>query len=502
MRLSLQVVLTLSLMSSTVYAEADDGRLGRWSPVFNWSIIPIHASVLPNGKVFTWGTNSVGERGSEFNFEIWNPKGGLNDHELLPNSTNVDTFCAGTSLLTTGELIIAGGDVKPLDDPDGKSSGINSTNVYDPGSNALQVKQPMNFARWYPSVITLPNGESLIQGGRDGPEEPIGVPEVFSSTDSRPLWNAVVPEFTQANNWFYPRIWVAPNGKIFGVAGELMYYLDWTGNEATNILGKFPRRSAFHSSSAVMYRPGKILQTGGSIGPNIKRADGSRGAVTIDINGEAPVITPLPNMAYKRVWGNATVLPNGEVFVSGGSARYNKLDELALVAEMWNPDTGKFRTLRAAANPRLYHSTALLLQDGSVLTAGGGAPGPIEQFNGEVYYPPYLFKDDGTFARRPVIGGFNQNMKYGAKRKVPFSNSKSISRVTFVRLGSVTHSFDTGQRFMELAFKQVGESLEIEFPSRAELAPPGYYHMFIINQAGVPSVSKIVSLQAAPLPLD
>ena len=68
----------------------------------------------------------------------------------------------------------------------------------------------------------------------------------------------------------------------------------------------------------------------------------------------------------------------------------NQLTGVAYQVEIWDPATGHWTAGASAAVPRLYHSNALLLTDATVLTGGGGAPGPLANLNAEIYYPPYL----------------------------------------------------------------------------------------------------------------
>jgi hypothetical protein len=129
-----------------------------------------------------------------------------------------------------------------------------------------------------------------------------------------------------------------------------------------------------------------------------------------------------------------------------------------------------------------------------VLTAGGGSPGPVTNLNAEVYYPPYLFAADGsgTPARRPAILGAPASVGYGQTFAAQVDGP--IARVTLLRAGSVTHSLDAENRFLELAFVRTGGGLAITPPADRNLAPPGYYMLFVLDAAGVPSVARIVRL--------
>ncbi|RYZ49328.1 MAG: DUF1929 domain-containing protein, partial [Proteobacteria bacterium] len=215
-------------------------------------------------------------------------------------------------------------------------------------------------------------------------------------------------------------------------------------------------------------------------------------AIQVDLTSGSPVVTGLNPMAFERAWGNSTVLPSGEIFVSGGSSRENQLQDLGYTAELWSPATKSFRPLVPATKARLYHSTALLLPDATVLVGGGGSPGPQTNLNAEIYYPPYLFNESGGRADRPSITSGSEEQAYGQNGK--FGVSGKVSKVVLIKTGAVTHSFDFDQRFIDLSFTKKGDSIEAKMPATSNVATPGFYHLFILNNFGVPSVSKIISL--------
>lgn len=466
---------------------------GRFGAQFAWPIIPAHAILLPNGKVFNYGTDGAGNQGAGFNYDVWNPALGTggDSHQWLPNQTATDIFCGASSILPdTGDVLVPGGDTRnPI------NFGINSTLIFNQGNNSLNRTAYMQFARWYPTAITLPNGETIIHGGRDGNNIPVATPEIFNNGQWRTLWGATNNDITgdEEGRWFYPRDFIAPNGRIFGMSGNRMYWMDWQGDGGTQAAGFLPNKTRSHISTAVMYQPGKILQVGGSTNGDTQ-AEGSNQAITVDINGGNPVVQDAPNMAKRRVWANSTVLPTGEVLITGGSAFENRLVDPAQTAEIWNPNTRQFRQVATAATPRLYHSIGLLLPDATVLIAGGGAPGPLNNLNGEIYYPPYLFDGNGNLAQRLTIGNMANKFAYNANVNVPYFGAGQVKRVTLIRTGAVTHSFDVGQRFLELPFTQQNGAVEVIMPNSPNIAPPGYYMLYLINEAGVPSVSKIIGL--------
>jgi hypothetical protein len=154
---------------------------------------------------------------------------------------------------------------------------------------------------------------------------------------------------------------------------------------------------------------------------------------------------------------------------------------------------------------RQYHSTALLLPDGRVLSAGGGICGVCDQVgylakNAEVFSPPYLFQADGTLAPRPTIDAAPATTTYGAPMTIATGNPATISKVALVRLGAVTHSDNMEQRYIPLSFTAGATNLTAVAPANANIAPPGYYMLFILDANGVPSVARMVSVQADSAP--
>ena len=319
----------------------------------------------------------------------------------------------------------------------------------------------------------------MLPGERDGTTEGSG-----SS-----LLNGATNEAIYGDGWWYPRSWVTPDGRVFGMNDDKeMYYLDPTGNGSITPVGTFAG-SGDETATSVMYDRGKILHIGGEGSLNNQ-------ASIIDVNETTPVISSGGTSNYRRVWADSTVLPDGTVLVAGGSSRYNDPNsQIAYAAEIWNPQDNSWTVVDSTDTPRLYHSTQLLLPDGRVLMAGGNTPGlDAEALTGEVYTPGYLYDNDGTLAERPTITSGDTTFDWGENIALNVGDGQNISRVTMVGFGAVTHSFDMGQRFLELDFTQNGNELTINAPESANVAPPGYYMVFAIDENGVPSESQIVSV--------
>jgi hypothetical protein len=324
------------------------------------------------------------------------------------------------------------------------------------------------------------------------------------------------PDFLRAS---YPRAWVAPNGEIFGISAEQMWWLDVTANGGIGALrsaGNFktgPSTTApvntGSTNSAVMFAPGRILQLGGNGGFNGDGFPASDMATVININSGAPVLTETARIGAPRRFPSATVLPDGQVLVTGGTRRgKNGGADAVFAAEHWNPVTGTWTTLTSAGRIRVYHSGALLLPNGTVLSLGGGTPGPVYNQNVEVYYPPYLFRSTGSasvLATRPVMTGINALAhRPGGRLQVEMLDSSAVARLVLVRGGTVTHSFNNGQRFVELPFLQDADLLSATLPASGNTLPPGLWQLFALDATGVPSHAALITINpgASTLPRD
>jgi hypothetical protein len=155
--------------------------------------------------------------------------------------------------------------------------------------------------------------------------------------------------------------------------------------------------------------------------------------------------------------------------------------------------------LASASVERFYHQTAILLPDGRVAVAGstgqeygpGHGGGSGNEFRIEVFTPPYLFR-----APRPDITFAPGMLAYDQQFDVGTSVESAVARAVLVRAGSVTHGVNTDQRLLELAERgRASGRLTVAAPRNASLAPPGYYLLFLISTAGVPSLGRFLQLR-------
>jgi Domain of unknown function (DUF1929) len=483
---------------------------GRWGAKFDWpqrnlddnrGIVPIHAALMPSGKVMTFGWTPSDGRSQYTDGAIWNPITGA--FQTLRNRTS-NIFCAGTSMLIDGRLFVAGG----LEQT-GTERGIPDLNLFDGAAfeTAIAAK-PQEFsaggwtrlnnmpeARYYPSALTLGNGEVFISGGTKAD---------LSINESSDLWKpngelVHLPGAARVGKRFYPMLFQASDGSVFdlGPRSEIFAFDPKDSGAAREI---FDRDLLFRDyASAVMYRPGKVIVIGGA-GAEDNGPPPTASSKIINLsNPEDVTITDAANMSVPRRQHNAVLLPNGQVLVIGGTSGvgFNNGAAGLLSSEIWDPVSDTFKTLASMGTKRMYHSIAILLPDARVLAAGGGrgiedAP---DEPNGEVFSPPYLFNNDGTPTVRPVILNAPEKLTYGTEFSV-ITDTQNIARATLVRLSSVTHSTNFDQRFIELPIlSRDGAAVTVNVNTDRLVTQPGYYMLFVLNAQGIPSVSKILQLQ-------
>ncbi|MBS0164801.1 MAG: RICIN domain-containing protein [Nitrospira sp.] len=466
---------------------------GKWSAAIPLSLVPSAAANLPNGKILLWSSDSRLDfdqnLGGHTYTSIFDPAT-KSASERLVSQTGHNMFCPGTANLADGRILVNG--------------GIDSTftSMYSSVTDSWSVGQKMNTGRGYEGDTVLTNGEVFTiggswsggEGGKDG--------EVWNVTNGWRRTPGIIANTILTNDAFginrsdnHPWLFTVGEGKVFHAGPSKQ--MNWfnTGGTGSSLFAGF-RGDDDHSmnGNAVMYDVGKILKVGGA--PDYKANFATTRAYVIDLNNGVTV-NKVAAMAYARSFANSVVLPNGEVLVFGGQSYAFNFDDVqsVLAPELWNPVTKTFTTLVATGIPRNYHSVAILMPDGRVFVGGSGLCGACEtnHANAEIFTPPYLLNADGSTAARPTITSAPASAGYGTAMTV--STDSPITRFALVRLSSATHSVNNDQRRIPLSFEAAGTNVySLSIPSDRGVAIPGYYMLFGMNSAGVPSVAKTIKI--------
>ncbi len=517
--LSLLLLLLVALpalppsLTTRVSAQSDPSVKGAWSPMPvplnslsnnpTVRIVGIHTHLLPNGKVLVFtrqrdpATLSDNVEGYSWTY-VWDPVTESVVSESLNSTQNV--FCGGHAFFHDGRLLVTGGHKAA----DGR--GEIGASFYDWNTGAWSTAPSMGRGRWYPTNVALGNSEMLVDAGNDENFQFNDRPQVYQTDNTwRPLDTALDPPLTHRD--FYPWLHLAPNGQVFKSGpSRATQYLRTSGSGqwtfVADSINNIPHGRS-HGSS-VTYDDGKVLIIGGG---GEEETVPQRDCEMINLNVSPTISTtqasvaPTPqwrrvgDMEFARRQLNATLLPDGTVLVTGGTSTPASDEQSGAVfeAEIYNPDTEVWSTMARMQVKRVYHSTALLLPDGRVFVAGGGMPPVIESSDAhpdyEIFSPPYLFKGP-----RPTIGAAPSEVALNTNFFITTPDAASIAKVTMIRLGSVTHSFNQNQRMTELIFRPQSNGLEVQFPGGANLTPSGHYMLFLVNSNGVPSVASIVKI--------
>ena len=423
-----------------------------------------------------------------FYYDVWDPT--TNSHKTLSynggeKGTNI--FCSGqVQVSSTGEIFITGGS-EVINGT--KNYGIAHAQFFNPADDSLELAENnMHEARWYPSVTSLGNSKIVVQGGtryiwrsylslgdtdtkrltvvislsllllslvatgNTTPKRGITTPEVYNPKTGK--WKLLTGANStlchQGSAWWYPRSYSASGNTVilFPSFQNDIWRLDPRGDGS---LTKFATVPLYLDQFSISKLPQKY-----SIGTKTLRFKVLKKPSCLDIrNPNATTYEKTGQIREQRFWSNTVALPKGEVLVVGGASVSQQLDTAVKYAEIWNPTTGEWRIAAEAVEARLYHSTAILLPDATVLVGGGGRPGPVVNENVEIYSPPYLFQANGEPTTRPVITSLPTNQPaYGGTIHLRFSDAAKIDRVSLIRLGSVTHSFNMDERMASLEFTQ------------------------------------------------
>ncbi|MGB1586340.1 MAG: galactose oxidase-like domain-containing protein [Thermoplasmatota archaeon] len=529
-------------------AHATFSQTGVWGTPFEGEVPAVNMILLHDGRILYWSGVEAENTGSEADQVFFTDApfaGESRILELTPTGFHIttpenalggsgDLFCSGATILADGRVLAAGGsefhniteiDQWPLD-------GTLDARIFDPATDTWTPVADMVLGRWYPSLLTLPDGTPVAASG---------IETLSNPNDHWPNWESYDIE---ADRWdimsgtndqllpLYPRLHVVPGGPMKGEAfystaatlwgpfGEHPEQAQWSfmqsydthdGTWHTHGLSSFGARD--YASSILLpahpandYRT-QVLSTGGTLQQGLLATPLTE---IIDVGGAAPVTARGPDMAFARWNHQSVLLPDGDVLTIGGGLYDNVIvhgqqNIPVMETEIFDPETQTWRTAAAMDVPRMYHSSAVLLPDGRVL-AGGHVPlpNPSETVRAtvnpqpvetrlEIYEPGYLFR-----GARPVIDAAPEAVRYGETFTLEVRSPGAIDSVMLMHPGATTHAYDSGQRATWLEVVSVeGTTVTVTAPPDGDVSPPGH-HMVFVNSAhaegAVPSEAAWIHL--------
>jgi hypothetical protein len=428
-----------------------------------------------------------------------------------------NVVCCGNTFLSNGQLLaVGGGGLGP-----GNPTSIQGWK-FDPETQKwARTAGDMATRRWYPTAVTLgdesgpDSGRVLIGAGNAGGPVMEIYSEATDSFSSVTVDGAISHAFPQN----YPALNLLPGGEVFytptgfgdcssasvfGLSDPSAYFSFSGPDEGswTNVGSGMNRTKGMAALLLQTTYPFvRVFVAGGGDSATSKTVS------TVNLSTFSPAWGPnvsIPD-GRERVNVDVVLLPDGNVFMLGG------LQTPPLTCYRYNPSTavGAWAEMDELHRPRHYHSAALLLPSGKVMAAGGAAPGGCTvsvENTIEVFSPPYLFNPDGTPAARPSIKTVNgvaptttvaPVINHGSPFNIETPDAGYIAKVVLVRPMVITHNTDTEQRVIQCNFTRAGDYMICAVAPDGlppAMAPRGYYMLFILNAAGVPSEGKFVRL--------
>jgi len=483
-------LLIVAITLATSRASAQANITGSWSTLsYTMPINPVHVALMNNGKVVVVSGSGNVAGNTNYQAALWDPQAGT----ITPQPVGWDMFCNGMVVLPDGRAFINGGTIQY--DP---FHGALTDSIYDPATNTFSNVQNMAHGRWYPTVTVLGDGRVLT----------------FSGLDENGNTNTTVEFYTVGSGWstpyaagwtppLYPRLHVLPNGEVFYSGSTTQSQMfDPTTHQWTNVATTRYSGTRTYGTSVLLpltpannYAPKVMIMGGGN--PSTATTE------LIDLSAPSPSWVFGPSMSQPRIEMNAVILPTGKVLALGGSYNDEDTATASLNADLYDPTVNTFSSAGANAYARLYHSVALLMPDATVWVAGGNPQRGTYEQRMEIYQPAYLFTTDGSGnvipATRPTIASAPSGINYGSNFTVQTPDAANIASAVLVRAGGVTHAFNMDQRLVGMSFTVADAGdLTVTAPPNGNIAPPGYYLLFLLNNAGVPSIASFVQLTAVP----
>jgi Domain of unknown function (DUF1929) len=450
----------------------DPAVIGAWSTATNpgTKTIGISAVMLHTGKVLLFGGKYKATDKNTAAY-LFDPVTGTGHEVPAPAAV----FCGSVAQLADGRVLSVGGTTKI-------PQGIVDVWIFDPVTEQW-IRQPDTpLGRYYPTSTKLADGTVVTTAGTEldgvtkNPTVELYTPPAPGSDVG--TMQVVGPSHVTG---YYPRQWLMPDGNLLQVDGRNSYRLDTQTWQWTNLLGLPPGNGA---GSAGLMLPGgpdgtsRVLMIGG-----LKGGTAVTSTEKYDYSNPAGGWSYGNPMPTQRAHMNVVQVPDGSAYGIGGNS--SGLYNVGQFQTMrYDPSADTWTNMAVQSPRRGYHSTAVLLPDGRIMSAGDTGAGGGRQLI-DFYSPPYLFQGP-----RPVISAAPSSVAYGNTFSISTSGAPA-TRAVLMAPGATTHADEMNARRVELAVTPTADGFTATAPG-PRVAPPGYYMLFTVTADGIPSVASWV----------
>ena len=375
--------------------------------------------------------------------------------------------------------------------------------VFNPADETYEKVSNLTLARWYPTLVTLSDGRVLAVSGLDRFGRIIqGQNEIYDPATR--VWKAE-PRL-QRTFPTYPSLFLMPEGNLFYSGSNAGYGSSSVGrtpgiwnlsDDSFKVVPGLRDPGLMETSATVLLPPAQaqryMVIGGGGIGNSplaTRRID------IADLASPDPHFEPGPSLKQVTRYPNAVITPDNKVIIANGSRSYRGEQESDIYECLsYDPATNKLTPLAESTVGRNYHSEALLLPDGRIVTLGGNplygnrddtTPGYFEQ-RIEIFSPPYLYH-----GRRPRLTGGPAAVHRGQTVLFDTPDARQIQTASLMRPSAVTHVTNSEQRSIALDLIRTPGGISVTIPDSAGLAPSGWYMLFVTNGQATPSEARWV----------
>ena len=472
--------------TGTVAAAAlDPAVFGQWQTLsYKLPLRAVHATLLKTGKfLLVAGSGNVANDHVIANFKayLWDPA----TNSLTSIPVPYDAFCSGHLVDANGDVIVLGGTLKYRTSSN-PWMGQDKMYKFVVATSSWMAMPSMKQGRWYPTAVVDGQNRVLAFSGQDATGATPSAPERFDPVTRK--WSALAATTLP----LYPSLHLLKDGRLAYTGAY--YRWTWNGIKPQVFDPVTGARVTIQDPNALVdsaHRNAAMSALVGSADNQLAWVAGGgfpavRSTYFIDLNASAPKVVAGPPLAAAKGYVSIADLPDLTALETGGGTG---TDSPVFEASILNPGTRTLVPVAPPAVPRTYHSSAITMPDGRVVTFGGDPSGDANfELRVEIYSPPYLFK-----GARPVVASAPTEVSYGGSYNVGLSGAGPFSAV-IMRPGSATHSMDANQRVLKLSSTAATGGIRVTLPTNRNLAPPGWYLLFVNDGAGRPTIGRWVHL--------